>query len=67
LLNSKAGILLNWAVFGVLDPCGEGSSGFLFTEHLVSWCKEILSIEKPDRNFDLQRKKLNQEKFSPSS
>jgi hypothetical protein len=48
LLNSKAGILLNWAVFEVLDHCGEGSSGFLFTEHLILWCDEISSIEKPE-------------------
>jgi hypothetical protein len=48
LLNSEAGILLNWAVFEVLDHCGEGSSGVLFTEHLVLWCDEISSIEKPE-------------------
>jgi hypothetical protein len=51
LLNSEAGILLNWAIFEVLDPCGEGSSSFLFTEHLVLWCDEISSIEKPDFNL----------------
>jgi hypothetical protein len=44
----QAGILLNWPVFEVLDPCGEGSSGFLFTEHLVLRCEEISSIEKPE-------------------
>jgi hypothetical protein len=48
LLNSEAGILLNLAVFKVLDPCGVGSSGFLFTEHLVFWCNKILSIEKQE-------------------
>jgi hypothetical protein len=48
LLNSEAGNLHNWAVFEVLDPCGEGSSGFLFTEHLALWCDEISSIEKPE-------------------
>jgi hypothetical protein len=48
LLNSDAGILLNWAVLEVLDHCGEGSSGFLFTERLVLWCDEISSIEKPE-------------------
>jgi hypothetical protein len=48
LLNSEAGILHNWAVFEVLDPCGEGSYGFLFTEHLVLWCNEISSIEKTE-------------------
>jgi hypothetical protein len=48
LLNSEAGILLSFAVFEVLDHCGEGSSGFLFTEHLVLWCDEISSIEKPE-------------------
>jgi hypothetical protein len=34
-------------VFEVPDHCGEGSSGFFFTEHLVLWCDEISSIEKP--------------------
>jgi hypothetical protein len=48
LLNSEAGILLNWTLFEVLDHCGEGSSGFLFTEHLVLWCGEISSVEKPE-------------------
>jgi hypothetical protein len=48
LLNSDAGILLNWAIFEVLDHCGEGSSGFLFTEHLIFWCDEISPIEKPE-------------------
>jgi hypothetical protein len=35
-------------VFEVLDLCGERFSGFLFTEHLVLWCDEISSIEKPE-------------------
>jgi hypothetical protein len=48
LLNSEVGIPLNWAVFEVLDRCGEGSSGFLFTEHLVLWCDEISSIEETE-------------------
>jgi hypothetical protein len=48
LLNSEAEILLSWAKFGVLDHCGEGSSGFLFAEHLVLWCDKISSIEKPE-------------------
>jgi hypothetical protein len=66
LLNSEAGNLLNWAVFEVLDPCGEGSSGFLFPEHLVLWCDEISSTEKTETST-YRGKKLNREKFSPSS
>jgi hypothetical protein len=48
LLNNEAGILLNWAVSKVLDHCGERSSGILFAEHLVLWCDEISSTEKPE-------------------
>jgi hypothetical protein len=66
LLNSEAGIMLSWAVSEVLNTCGEGSPGFLFTEHLVLRCDEISSIEKPETST-YRGKNLNRVNFSTSS
>jgi hypothetical protein len=57
VLSNEYSILGNWAVFEVFDLCGKGSSTFLITKHLVLWCNEISSTEKP-RTLTYRGKKL---------